>query len=659
MRELSATLLAAQKRPSSVPYVKVEVREKAAEVTRLSWSRLYTGSEADRYHAATMPGDGSLVRARVETFDSVLYRQRVANPGPQSDYSTWWGVCFVSSVSDIALCSRGAMALLCYVGTDQRTIYARESSDYGASFGDAVTVTTAANPVGGMAADIKQDGTVALFYSVGAVVYVVLRSGGLWGTPSAWTNSASAITGLGCTYWGDWNLIVTGQDGNSNGRVWGCIYGDGYSQAPGTWSILREITAAAQGSGVEFRCPTVTTCDVFRTFYVEAYTGTVAYSRPYGTHSLPTASFAANRWREPYPFNENCTYGVALCRSATHVWLTRPSGVWRASLVEPSLNLTPDVLALTLELGPKGEQARIELRNDDGRYNAPGVGALSVLRPGAQLAVGLGYITAAGAETAPELVFGLEAWEHTAQAGSASLLLHGTGIWELLSRWHARRQFSWSAGSRNVFQLMSFVLARVGVEYSILGSSSGTLSNHYPAFAIHPDESGRAAVERLLAMVPDVLFFREGRAHSKNPTADEASVYAFGGDHAIYGGRYIAQAWGSNRAQVYGQGVLGEAFAWDEVERVFDYLRQVHDLNLTTAQDATNRAATELRHQELEVSRGQIWVPSNCGQELYDVIEITDARCGLSGARRRAIGMRLEYLPRQGHYRQRLALGPP
>lgn len=642
-----------------MPNVKVHVREKAWEVTRLSWSRLYAGEEPDFYHAATMPGDGSLVRARVEPTDNALYRQRVANPGPESNYGSWWAVCFASSVSDIALCSRGATVVLIYVDTDQQTIYARESDDYGATFGDAVAVTTAPNPVDWMAADINQSGTIALFYSVGAVVYVVKRSGGLWGTPSAWTNSATAITGLGCIYWGDWNLLVTGQNGDGNSQVWGCIYGDGYDQALGTWSVLREIAVAAAGSGVAFHCPTVSIPGVYRAFYVEAYTGTVAYSRPYRTHSLPTASFAANRWREPYPFNLDSTYGVALCYSSSHAWLARPSGVWRASLVEQPLDLSPDVQALTLDLRPRGEGVRIELRNDDGRYYAPGVGEMSLLGPGAQIAVSLGYITAAGAETAPELTFALESWEHTSQAGSASLVLQGVDIWEVLSRWRARRQFSWSAGAKNVFLLLSFVLARVGVEYSILGSSSGTLSNHYPAFVIHPGESGRAATDRLLAMVSDALFFREGRVHSKNPTADEDSVYAFGGDHAIYSARYAAQAQSSNRAQVYGQGVLGEAFAWNEIEAVSDYLRQVHDLNLISAQAVVDRAATELRHQELALNRGHIWVPPNCGQELYDVIEISDARAGLSDALRRVMGIRVEYLPRQGHYRQRLTLGSP
>lgn len=62
MRDLTATLLAAQKQPAVVPYVRLEAQNTIAGVVRLDWARLYTGFEADNYHALTMPEDGSLIR---------------------------------------------------------------------------------------------------------------------------------------------------------------------------------------------------------------------------------------------------------------------------------------------------------------------------------------------------------------------------------------------------------------------------------------------------------------------------------------------------------------------------------------------------------------------------------------------------------------------
>src|SRR3990172_9921637 len=90
MRTLSAPLLAAQKSASGEPYVQGEVTERIANVRRLRWERLYTGSEPDAHHAVTMPADGSLIRARSD--GGQLYYQRTASPGPASDFSTWTGL---------------------------------------------------------------------------------------------------------------------------------------------------------------------------------------------------------------------------------------------------------------------------------------------------------------------------------------------------------------------------------------------------------------------------------------------------------------------------------------------------------------------------------------------------------------------------------------
>jgi len=76
VRNLSSTLLAAQKSATRRPYVKVQVVERVGGITRFNWSTLYEGDEADHFHAATCPGDGSLIRLRVDPADNKLYRQK-------------------------------------------------------------------------------------------------------------------------------------------------------------------------------------------------------------------------------------------------------------------------------------------------------------------------------------------------------------------------------------------------------------------------------------------------------------------------------------------------------------------------------------------------------------------------------------------------------
>jgi hypothetical protein len=52
-------------------------------------------------------------------------------------------------------------------------------------------------------------------------------------------------------------------------------------------------------------------------------------------------------------------------------------------------------------------------------------------------------------------------------------------------------------------------------------------------------------------------------------------------------------------------------------------------------------------------------VPTNVGQELLDVVEVTDARCGIDQENLRVQGIRTLYDRRRGPYDQILTLGAP
>ncbi len=667
MRTLSSTLTAAQRSSSRLPYVKVEILDRVAGITRLNWARLYSGSEPDFHHAVTMPGDGSLMRARVDPSGYQLYRQRVASPGPGSDFSPWTGVCTVSSASGIALASHVFRVLLFYVDTDQRTILVRESTDYGATFGSPTTITTAGSTVGWLAAAINNSDLICLFYSVNGTVYTVKRMGGGWGSPSAWTNSAAAITGIGCVYQGDWNLAICGQDSSGKNKVWTCVYGDGYSKSPGTWSSLAELTVASSGSNVEFRCPYVNLPDVFRIFFVEKFSGTASYSRPCCSHSLATAEYISNLWREPVPFNLTSSYGLALVHSSTYAWLSAPSGVWRAALSPSSVDGTNDLIGLSVQTGPSSGKMQIDLRNDDGRYSDIGLpsSVYPSLKLGSEILVSPGYRTASGIEMSSGPAYWIEGWTHTSNGGtaapgcSASLILHASDAWGLLERWKARRQFAWASGSANIFQLLNFIMARAGLEFSSF-SYSDALVNLYPAFTISPGESGQSAVLRLLSKVPDVLFFRGNCGYIINPQTSDSSVYAYGTSHAILEAEYVKHAKQANRVQVFGlpsSVAMTEDWDWEEIDLLYDRLAQVHDINLDTSAEAHARGEAILRHSTIEGLNGYILVPLNCGQELYDVIDITDALAGLSAAKRRVLSLHHLYDTQKGVYTLKIGLG--
>ena len=143
--------------------------------------------------------------------------------------------------------------------------------------------------------------------------------------------------------------------------------------------------------------------------------------------------------------------------------------------------------------------------------------------------------------------------------------------------------------------------------------------------------------------VPDALIFLGHQGSLTHPQASDGTDYIYGTDHTVLQGRYASGAQVYNRVQVFGSADVGEAFTWEEVDQFFDRLLQVHDLNLDTPQKTQDRANAALREQLLASLVGEVAVPANCGQELYDVVEVTDVSAGLSSAKRRVMGLGLEY----------------
>ena len=133
MRTLTSSLLSAQQEPSRTPYAAVTAVNKIAGVVRLDWTRLYTGSEADYFHALTMPGDGSLIRVRVTppADGCKIYRQRVTDPGSAADFSPWTYTGQYNAVV-VAAASLGAGVSIFWINSS-REIRRIVSTDYGAT----------------------------------------------------------------------------------------------------------------------------------------------------------------------------------------------------------------------------------------------------------------------------------------------------------------------------------------------------------------------------------------------------------------------------------------------------------------------------------------------------------------------------------------------
>ena len=646
MRPLSPTLLEAQMSANFRPHVKVEVDNALPSVAHPTYTRLYDGTEPSSRHALYMPSDGSLIRARLERREEKLYLQRVVNPGSSSSYSGWTYMNKASKEANICLCGHGARVLLIYVkDTNDREILYRESTDYGATWSaETRIIFPVVDAVLWVAAAVSPLGTVALFYGgSNHVVYAMRNFGSTWQSPRSWPHYEAIrnIKGISCAYGTDWNLVVCGEGPGGEAKVWTLVYGNGSEVSPGSWSPPVELTKAESDSNVSFSDPYLAKVDTFRIFFTEKYTGSGSYRRAFWSYTPSGDSFLTAQWREPVPFNLSPPYGVALAGDANNLWLSTSSELWRGGLGS-TLDLTKDVLEADVLESSSAGGATLILRNDDGRYNSVADGAASPLRKGARVRISPGYVTSLGPETSPGPSFWVRGLELRSGVGIAQLTLHLEDTWSLLEQWRARRQHNWDLGTAPVEDIVAFILARVGLEVSVINSSD-TFKEHRPSFTIHPNSSAAAAVTRLIKTVHDTLFLSGGAPNLKLLSAADTVDYSYGTDHPITRGSYLAQSSRYNRIQAYGDGVLHETIDWEQLGQVTDRLLQVYDLNLNTVLKAQERGKSLLALEEASISVGSIETPPNCGLELYDLVDVTDPAAGLAASRRRVAGILLRY----------------
>jgi hypothetical protein len=324
------------------------------------------------------------------------------------------------------------------------------------------------------------------------------------------------------------------------------------------------------------------------------------------------------------------------------------------------------------------------LDNSKGQY-AP---IPSGLRFRSEIVLKLGYKTPDGDLALDAGTYWVDGWQYQSvslrgesRSNLSTLTLFCLDGWGLMDRWTARYQMRWNkdeVNPKSVWQILYQLLARAGIKLTNtpIKPQSSAINNFYPDLVLDPGAGGDSAIRRLLSFVPDRLVFRGQEAFTKNPLADESSCYSYkfpspsrgegqgeGAIHAILAGQYSHQLTLS-RSRALGRDdegarILEEALDPDLLGLGIDILEQVYDPNLQISTRAQERADAILRQMSLRAERGNLVIPPNVGQELLDVVEVTDARCGISEQKYRVQAIRIDYDRRQGIYTQRLELCAP
>jgi hypothetical protein len=574
MRTLSATLLIAQKKADRLPYVEAQVYDYEQGIKRLSWTRLYEGSEPDNHHGIAFDGQGSMHRIR-SGGSGTLLRQKITSPGPSSDYSQWTQIA-TDCDGPCAIAAYGAKVYIFYK-TSGNVLWKYYSHDYGQSWQNGQLVAYA--DVLSMAACWWGTGDIVVCFALKASQLngITLDTSTQTATPHTWSDSNHPLLdtyGIGATFNSFWpccEIVLAAKESDTpynHYNLWSTWFSDTYN-----FGALESFFMSPDGEGVTYEYPdchlpaSAQDYETNRIVAVEKFTGTTAYTRPLACHIVKGTYWSDTTFTEPKPFLDIApTYGLRLQSTSDYWWLSKPDGVWRAPRpAEPPLDLTKDIVALSLQnviaspdLSGRGNLV-LELDNSKGQYANPGQGALALLRLRSEIVLKLGYKTTAGDETSEIGTYWIDSWEYSSKPNMSRFTINCLDGWGLMDRWTARYQMRWNKDAVNpksVWQILYQLLARVGIKLTntLAKPQSSAINNFYPDFTVNPSTGGDSAIRRLLSFVPDMLVFRGQEAFTKNPLASESSCYSYGTDHVILVGQY-RQAVTLSRSRALGRDV--------------------------------------------------------------------------------------------------------
>jgi hypothetical protein len=668
MKTLSTTLLATQKKPDRLPYVEAKVYDFDQGIKRLSWTRLYTGSEPDNHHGIAFDGQGSMHRIRAAA-GNILYRQKISTPGPSSDYSGWTQLA-ADCAGPCAIAAYGAKVYIFY-RTTGNVLWKYYSHDYGVNWSNAQLVA-AYTDVLSMAACWWGTTTkvVCFAFKAGQQNGIVLDSSDQSTGEHTWLGSSQHPWGnnygAGCYYTPDHiDLVVAALESQTPYNLYG-LYRQQFDNTY-TFTDVEPFITSPAGEGITYEYPDCHKPAAAQDYEntqivgVEKFTGTTAYTRPLICHAVRGSDFYSMAFTEPKPFlNISSAYGLRLQSTTDYWWLERPDAVWRAPRASATpLDLTPNIVSLNVIARSEATKQSlvIELDNSKSQYSTPP-------EKRSEVVLKLGYKTTAGNEAVEVGRYWLDSWEYSSSPNISILKLFCLDGQGLADKWTSRFLMRWPA-NKTVWEIIQEIICRWGINLTMPAGIPYSLAsqNLYPDFTLPPGTSGDSALRRILSFIPDSLVFTGNEAYLKDPRADEASCYTYGTTHIILQGEY-RQAVPLTRARAIGRDaadarIVEDAIDWTNLQLGIDIFNQDYDPNLQTATRAQERADAILRKGSLRAERGNLVIPPNVGQELYDVITVTDTRRGITSKKYRVMDIDANYSLREWQYRQTFTLGAP
>ncbi|HZQ35765.1 MAG TPA: hypothetical protein VFD32_07520 [Dehalococcoidia bacterium] len=665
MRTLSATLTAAQQASSAVPAVRLTRRRASAGEDRYTLSYLAgSGSLADPY--AVTAGDGVLRMWAIHG-GSVRVDYYQGSPLAFQSGGTRWATpdTLIAAAQQqntpanfaIVTATPGAASLsLRFSGSGDAGFGATETLNL--LSGTAYTVVA-------IACCFAPDGRV--FVAVQGTQYITVFVRATNGTYTSYNNAPDghyAAYGIACCFTatsGAGDLAIYAGGGYAPGgwsELVTLLFGDGALQPAGTFSTHQTVlvtkpyvTGLGATPGTLLSAGGICLADTFRATFFEDFQNPamgLATKRNFAQALLKAANVRAGYARDPQALPVD---GAAVLKPAWDaqnavLYYANPANVYYGAAPVTD-DLSARLLRCTRTERENGASIDVLLDNGDLSLCALAQSAESI---GDRLSLDLGYVTSAGAEYSVSMPLWVSSVTASGAGGTRYVELTAHDGWQVLAAWRPRRLYSWLPGESTIAQILQWILARAGLDFTPPTSPS-TLLQSSPAFVLHPSMSGAQAVHALLDQVPEVMLFTATGATLRLPQDTDTPVYAYApGGHQVLTARRTRYAQGLNHVLLYGKNtgtatsptLIGEALDAGDAQRVADYPLALHDMQVSTG-NAAARAAVPLRKAQMITDAGEIATAPNVGLELWDAIGVTESFSGMSGATLRVRELRTLY----------------
>ncbi|MFC2000181.1 hypothetical protein ACFLXE_05440 [Chloroflexota bacterium] len=266
------------------------------------------------------------------------------------------------------------------------------------------------------------------------------------------------------------------------------------------------------------------------------------------------------------------------------------------------------------------------LKNADGTYNN-----LSIR--GLEIRVGRGYVTTQGNEYSLAPSLWVTSCGPDTETKKSVVIVYAVGIFDILanSRPDQEVKYNEGGGTNTIKDILADVISRAGFELGTSISEDSLIDTVCPEFTLTTEQDYLSQIVMLLSQTECELLPQTNKLHIIHTQDSDASCYTYGTDHVLYSNVRRTTLFRPNKITVYSilsDGTVVQGSYTDPDTGgivVYEDTRYTSHLwGVDSAGKCQAMAQDLVERFKRRGNKGLGVVSMNCGQELWDVVTISD-----------------------------------